>query len=191
MKFENEKKQCLARIDRSKKQSVDKNIRQIVDFLNSLHNYYTTSSCSGRVMLIEMPEKGRKKESEWMFVSHEKATADSIKKALSKKTKNEVWLRQEGAIMHVCCRSMEDAQRLLSIVREQGFKRSGMISVHNRIMVEIMSTECISAIVAKNGKVPVDDNYIKILAASANSSMALNKRRIERLYCALRAPQAL
>ena len=47
MNFDNEKKQCLEKIDNSKKQSIDSGIKKIVDLLNSKENYYTTSSCSG------------------------------------------------------------------------------------------------------------------------------------------------
>lgn len=54
-------------------------------------------------------------------------------------------------------------------------------------MVEIVSTELISAIAAKNGKILVDDNYLKILVDTANRNMANNKERLKQLYGALRA----
>ena len=182
MNFDNEKRQCLEKIDNSKKQSVDSGIRKIVDLLNSHENYYTTSSCSGRVMLIEKPENCAKQDACWIYSSHDSADFCGIKKALEHPSKDDVWLMQESAILHACCRTLEDAQKLLSIARETGLKRSGMITFHNRVMVEIMSTEKIETIAAKGGKAVVDDAYLKILAEAANKGLEKNRKRIEELY---------
>lgn len=38
--------------DLSRKGSVDQPIVELVDYINSLDNYYTTSSCSGRILLF-------------------------------------------------------------------------------------------------------------------------------------------
>jgi len=184
MNFENEKKQCLEKIDKSKKQSVDKGVKDVVDFLNSLDDYYTTSSCSGRIMLIEKPETGKKNDAEWLFVSHDKVDANEVFAAVKG---NNAWFKQEGAILHVCCRTMDAAEKLLSIVRENGFKRSGLINFKKRIIVELMSTEQVEAPVIVEGKKAVHDDYISILADSANKNMEKNMKRIEELYKALKS----
>lgn len=176
MNFSHEKMQCLAKADKSKKQSIDRGIRRIVDFLNSLGNYYTTSSCSGRIMLIEKPESGSKQDARWLFVSHEKASHEDIKNALEG---NNVWFKQEGAILHVCCRTAEDAQKLLQVARERGFKRSGIISANKRVIVEIVSTEIVEAPVARKGKPIANGLYIEALVDSANKNMEKNAERME------------
>jgi len=182
MNFDNEKKQCLEKIDKSKKQSVDKDIKPIVDFLNSSENYYTTSSCSGRIMLIEKPESGKKHDAEWLFLTHETADAEDIKKNIKG---NNVWFKQEGAILHVCCKTMDDAEKLLDIVRAEGFKRSGMINFRKRIILEIISTELVEAPVVKGGNIIADDAYIAELVNSANKNMEKNKERMKRLFSRL------
>ena len=179
MNFENEKKQCLAKIDKSKKQSVDRGIRKIVDLLNSSKNYYTTSSCSGRIMLIEKPESGKKHDTEWLFVSHDNVDVKNIKKSI--KGKN-AWFKQEGAILHVCCKSLDDAGKLLDIVKEAGFKRSGLINFKNRKIIEIISTDLIEAPVANDGNLVVDVDYLNLLVNSANSNMESNRKRMENLH---------
>ena len=50
MTFSIEKKAVLERIDKSRKQKIDEKIKSLVDHINSLDNYYTTSSCSGRML---------------------------------------------------------------------------------------------------------------------------------------------
>lgn len=51
--FSQWKKQCLKKLDQSKKGSVDQDIEHIVSLINSRAEFFTTSSCSGRVILID------------------------------------------------------------------------------------------------------------------------------------------
>ena len=51
--FSQWKKQCLNKLDLSKKGSVDEDIVHVVSLLNSCEEYFTTSSCSGRVILTD------------------------------------------------------------------------------------------------------------------------------------------
>ncbi len=62
--FESWKHQCLNKCDFSKKGSVDGDISHIVSFINSHDKYFTTSSCSGRIILFD----GGKNEK--LFVYH-------------------------------------------------------------------------------------------------------------------------
>jgi len=49
------------------KGEVDLRIIDTLNILNSKENYYTTSSCAGRIILIEIEEIGDKKESNFIF----------------------------------------------------------------------------------------------------------------------------
>lgn len=51
--FSQRKKQRLNKLDLSKKGSVDEDIEHVVSLLNSFEEYFTTSSCSGRIILID------------------------------------------------------------------------------------------------------------------------------------------
>ena len=51
MSFINEKKVFLSKLDKSNKSSIDKNILNLINLINQKDDYYTTSSCSGRVYL--------------------------------------------------------------------------------------------------------------------------------------------
>lgn len=51
--FKQWKKQCLNKLDLSKKGNIDEDIKTLVSFLNNSDNYFTTSSCSGRIILID------------------------------------------------------------------------------------------------------------------------------------------
>lgn len=51
--FSQWKQQCLSKVDLSKKGSVDQDIEHIVTLLNGLEQFFTTSSCSGRIIIID------------------------------------------------------------------------------------------------------------------------------------------
>lgn len=55
--------------------------------------------------------------------------------------KNILFLRLEPLILHVGCRNIEAAERLLKICRKEGFKRSGIYQTRSRIMVEIIGVD--------------------------------------------------
>lgn len=51
--FDQWKKHCFSKVDLSKKGSVDEEIYPVVSLLNDSSNFFTTSSCSGRIILID------------------------------------------------------------------------------------------------------------------------------------------
>lgn len=160
MEFTQEKEKVLAREDHSKKGSVDEEIKPLVALINSNQNYYTTSSCSGRIVLI-VKKSDKKFDASWLFVSHNPVEFNEIKKVLENTPKHPVWFKQESCILHVCAKTLEDANKLLGVARLSGFKRSGIISINQRIMIEVTSTESIDTVLADNGKLLVTEDYLK------------------------------
>ena len=138
MKFDKEKKDCLNKIDKSKKGLVDKEIKQLVDHINSLPDYYTTSSCSGRILLIKRPKSGKKCDVEFLFSKHGKVDFNEIKNKLKNTPEEDLWFRQESMILHVACRTIENAQKILDLSTLAGFKHSGIITTRKKIVVEII-----------------------------------------------------
>lgn len=182
MDFQIQKNQILNRADKSKKGSIDEEVRKTVELVNSLHDYYTTSSCSGRIFLIEIPESGKKNEARWLFMKHSAAKFSEIKKALKKISCKEVWLRQESFILHICCRNIKVAQAILSICQKAGIRRAGAISMGKRILIEVFGTERLDTIVAEKGKVIISDNYLRILTREANKKHKKNLEKLKRFH---------
>ncbi|MBW3001823.1 hypothetical protein KY338_01515 [Candidatus Woesearchaeota archaeon] len=182
MAFELDKKNILGKIDKSQKGEIDKDIQELVDLINSKEEYYTTSSCSGRIVVIEIPESGRKDEAKWRLVKHGLATTEEVKEAI--KSEEDVWLKEEGMILHVCCKNIEAAEKLVNTAKNAGFKRTGMISVNKRYVVEVVSTENISTILSKKGKILADDTYLSALVKECNKKLEQNKKKIDKFIYA-------
>ncbi|MBN1544309.1 hypothetical protein JW898_02490 [Candidatus Woesearchaeota archaeon] len=181
MVFEAEKRTFLEKEDKSVKGSIDSHIKCLCDLINSNQDYYTTSSCSGRIVLIKVPPGGRKDEAEWLFVSHDEAGFYNMKNELSTLPEEEVWFRFEPFILHVACRTVDDACRLLRLAQDLGIKRSGIISLGSRKVVEIIGTEHIDTIISREGRLLVDDDYLRLLIQRSNVKMKRNWDRIEKM----------
>ncbi|MBU2560777.1 MAG: hypothetical protein KKD17_00630 [Nanoarchaeota archaeon] len=181
MVFEAEKRTFLEKEDKSVKGSIDCHIKDLCDLINSKPDYYTTSSCSGRIVLIKFPKSGRKNEAEWLFVSHDAAGFYNMKNELGTLPEEEVWFRFEPFILHVACRTVDDAGRLLRLAQDMGIKRSGIISLGSRNVVEIIGTEHVDTIISKEGKLLVDDDYISLLIQNSNNKMKRNWDKIEKM----------
>ena len=179
MGFESQKKQFLGKQDKSKKGSIDEELKPLIGLINSSPAYYTTSSCSGRIVLL----KGRapKKGAQWLFISHAKASLKEIKGRLKKPAKDGVWLRQEPMIMHVCCRTIDDASKLLNAARNT-FKRSGIIAINRKIVLEILGTDYLDTLIAEDCRVLADDIYLSLLISEANKKLSKNREKINKLY---------
>lgn len=175
-KFQAEKEKILSKVDMSKKGYVDDEIKDIVDEINGKEDYCTTSSCAGRITLLER-KSSKKIDAKWLYSSHSPVEFQDIRKYF--KSKSDVWLMQESCIIHVFCRTLEAAELLLRACREAGFKRSGIIALKNKIMIESMGNEKVETIVMKNGKLLADDDFLKILIEESNLRMKKNREKMD------------
>ncbi len=185
MAFDNEKKINLQKIkefDKSRRKAVDQEILPLVEKISSKEDYYTTSSCSGRIVLLNKPSSGKKYLSTWLYSSHSEAKPEEVLASLSKHKKGETWFMMEPFILHVCCRTLEDASRLLYLANSAGIKRAGLISVRKRFILEIIGTDTISTLAAKGKDIVADEGYIRILVKEANRKLKKNQKKIDKLY---------
>ena len=184
MPFAKEKADFLSKKDKSRKGSIDLKIKKLVEKINYSNNYFTTSSCAGRILILTQPKSNKKSEVQYLFCSHLKITYNQLKKILylKKLPKDDIWFRVESAILHVACKDAEGALKLLKAAREVGFRRSGIISLgKNRATIELVSTEKIDAIIAKNKKLLVNGDYLKILIKEGNKKLERAWEKIEKL----------
>ena len=181
--FYKEKEKFKTKLDLSRKGSVDEPIRKLIEFLNSHSDYYSTSSCSGRIILLSKPNVKAKKDIKWLTVSHEKINdADKLINLIEKSLDNCI-LKFESAILHICSNNLKSAQKLLSIGIRSGFKNSEIsISKKDRIIVAIRGTLGLEIPLSSNGRLLVTREYIEYILQLANEKFDYNSQRIERLF---------
>ncbi|TWW73358.1 tRNA wybutosine-synthesizing protein 3 -like protein [Takifugu flavidus] len=186
--FSRWKKQCLKKLDLSKKGSVDEDISHLVSLINSRERFFTTSSCSGRIILIDRVSgisDIQKQNCHWLFVSHQKCKPDDLISALERSNGDAVF-KFEPFVLHVQCRQLDDAQMMHSVAINAGFRNSGLtVGKLGKIMMAVRSTHVLEVPLSHNGKVLVEQEYIHFLTELANQKMEENLRRIQRLISAL------
>ena len=203
----------LEEADRSKKGSLDAPIRDLVRLLNASPNAFTTSSCSGRVALFaEPPERapGEKKGKggEWLHVSHERADADAVWEALqryltngaggSQAARQPLTFRFDPFILAAECRSLSDAQGLVRVARECGFRETGMIAsggslgAPGRLLVSVRCSIRLEVpLTDEGGELITGESYVRHLCSWANKKFDANRERYGRLESALAAGRHL
>ncbi|MFA5855756.1 MAG: hypothetical protein WC867_00210 [Candidatus Pacearchaeota archaeon] len=171
----------LSKSDRSNIGSWDKKLVPLCNKLNKKKNYYTTSSCSGRIVLLKASDK--KIEDAFLFRTHDKSSFKELKNVLdSMQYDGLVEFQQTSCIMHVACRTMGDALDLVRKAKEAGWKRSGVMTGGERFMVELHSTESMCLPIMDKKKSLVDDNYLKLIIEQANSKLDRVWEKIAKLY---------
>lgn len=175
--FQQRKKDVLSKKDKSSIGGWDSRIKKLCDKINKSNNYYTTSSCSGRIMIIK--DEDKKVSGMFHFVSHDAVSLKEFMKKIPRK--GSFKFKQESPIVHIVCKSSEDAEKILKKSQETGWKRSAIISFGNNIVAELIGTEKIDFPLIKNGKLLVSENFLRIVLEKANKNIEKGWLKIEKL----------
>ena len=170
--------------DLSPKGFVDERCRPLMQTLNQHEDYVTTSSCSGRVALWCGNEKG---DGGWLLSSHEEVTVEDVLAALMPfPTAGSVVFKMEPFLMHVMCRNLEAAHRLLVAVLHAGYRNSGVIPGKKRTMLGIRHTMTLEVPIGEGGQCMLeDDRYLRYITKVANAKLRENFQRMEVLHKAV------
>jgi len=165
---------------------VDKDIVDIVEAVNRRAEYYTTSSCSGRIIVIAAYTPGDKPGAIILGKWHRKIEGFELAEAVGNLPPNTrlAWASAQGPILHVAARDLEAAGRMLRIGLTAGFKHSCIhVLSDRRIIVELRSAERIDIPLVFLGT-PTGISVEKA-ATILNYYLSLGKSRLSRLRRAI------
>jgi tRNA wybutosine-synthesizing protein 3 len=168
--FDTRKKEILEKIscgvDKSFKQCIDEKAIRFVQLLNDSRDFYTTSSCSGRISVLRLGKQIVSDETAsergcWIFSTHDivskeesvslaalfsddstccnDATGECFQEAFSAAKDELIYFKFEPFILHVECRDQASAQKLLRYALQAGYRNSGA-TISSRIIVAIRHT---------------------------------------------------
>ncbi|KAI4081164.1 tRNA-yW synthesizing protein 3 homolog [Homo sapiens] len=150
--FRKWKAQCLSKADLSRKGSVDEDVVELVQFLNMRDQFFTTSSCAGRILLLDRGINGfevQKQNCCWLLVTHKLCVKDDV-----------------------------HSMAIDSGFRNSGIT----VGKRGKTMLAVRSTHGLEVPLSHKGKLMVTEEYIDFLLNVANQKMEENKKRIERFY---------
>ena len=150
-------------------------------FLEKTKNYFTSSTCSGRIVLLKVNKQETKQDSAFIAKWHATTTIEKIWKALSEKTPGEIWFKQEPFILHIGCMDFENAKKLLAIAKECGIKRAGINSAkEGKFMLELIGTQNIAFPVKKGATILFEKKQLKYIVKRANEKLEKNYAQLEK-----------
>ena len=177
--FDVEKKKSLPSLKKALQQGeVDEKIISTLESINAHADYFTTSSCGGRISLSVAPLLGKKKDHEFVKKWHGKITLKELIEAIPESWSGLLWLKTESFILHVGCRDMGAANNLQKLAIKLGLKRSGVFRINPFPMVEIIATDYISVPLGEDGRLFVDDAYLSFLLEIMNARIEENDKKL-------------
>lgn len=180
--FLKRKKDILSKIDKSSKGHWDEKIADLCEKINSFDNYYTTSSCSGRIVLII--DQMKKGPDLFLKIYHNLVSFVELNRDLNIIAKNHkelIKFKQEPCILHVACQTFEDAKILLKKAQLAGWKKSGIIAANSKFIVELNSTEKLEFLIINQGNILVNEEFLKIIVKQANENLKKSWKKIKKL----------
>jgi tRNA wybutosine-synthesizing protein 3 len=156
-------------------------------FLNQQLEFFTASSCSGRITVLELDESENKRESAFFYKKHGSVQTEAVWKRIREKSRNNLWFKQEPFILHLGTNHLENARLLLECCKEAGIKRAGiMVAKPGKFVLEIIGTQGLAVPVKQKNRMLVEKKFFRFLVKQANKKLERNFERLKKFEQALR-----
>jgi len=187
MEFSSLKAKFGKKLEEAKKKGlVDEPIIPLLELVNSYSEFFSTSSCAGRIILIAIHPSWKKNVSKIFFKSHYQVNTEEVWTALldgAQRFKYPIYFKQEPFILHISASNVQSALKMLSIAQISGIKHSGIVNISkNRVTLELQSIERVDAIVSNEGKILIDMKYLSELVRDANLKLTITREKMQRLF---------
>ncbi|MFH1013863.1 MAG: hypothetical protein V1769_05085 [Thermoplasmatota archaeon] len=160
---------------------VDEQVIPLLQSINNDERYVTTSSCAGRIVVLEVPILGDKKQAVFHGCWHQSPSFLELKQALEKYSTGQLWFLAQPPIFHIGVVDLESANILLKTGILSGFKNSGVKTLKKHIVVELLSTERLDMPLGEKGVIYYDDSYLHFLLQTAEMVVERSKEKLDRL----------
>ncbi|MCS7110983.1 MAG: hypothetical protein N3D82_03335 [Ignisphaera sp.] len=164
---------------------VDRDVVELIRLVFSKKRIFTTSSCSGRITIVDAAYPWLRDEAYVLFKKHEPVDPSEIEPIIASRPIHRYWLVVSGPIIHFILASLEDVQKLFTALRESGFKHSGVISITSAgVVVEAVSGVWTPFLLKDGDHTTVVS--LQHVVGIANSILAEGKNRLGRLLKAFK-----
>ena len=179
--FNKHKQNALQKYQIAKKEKkVDEMIIPLLDKINGMESFFTTSSCAGRIVVLQLPQIGDKKNALFLGKWHRTIDENELLETMNDYESDQLWLLGQPPIFHIGCHSIETADQMVKLGISSGMKHSGIKSIQDQIIVELCSTERIDMPIGDNGVLLVDNTFLLFLLSKANKMINKAQHKLKR-----------
>ena len=181
MSWESVKRKNITSLKKEGKEGkVDEMLIDFLTKMNEKNNFGTSSSCAGRIMLIDIPSDGKKNKTVRPAVWHREVNVEEFWKILENYSGNELWFKQEPYILHIVCKDLNAAQQVLKIKGSRGLKRGGIFVItHDKVMIELEGTKKMEFPVKKENKILLTKESAEFMLQQANKKLTSNYKELD------------
>jgi tRNA wybutosine-synthesizing protein 3 len=154
--------------------------------INEIPSYYTTSSCAGRIVLMQIPKIGDKKHALFLGKWHQSVSVDELTNTIPKYKKDQLWLLAQPPIFHIGAEHPEAADTMVQLGVSSGFKHSSIKTMKDQIIVELLSTERADIPLGENGQLFVNEEFLCFCLSIANDVLHRGHKKLMRFEHAMR-----
>jgi tRNA wybutosine-synthesizing protein 3 len=160
---------------------MDEDFIPFCDYIKRTKNYFTSSSCAGRIALIGLGEGETKQESAFYRKWHRKVKPKEVLDAIKAFKGKVLWFKQEPIILHLGTNSLDNARKLLVFCEKTGIKRAGIkVAKEGKYIVEMLGTQSINTPI-KEGKMTITKEYVNYLVKKGNEKFEKNQELIKKM----------
>ncbi len=160
----------------------DKQIIPMCRFVSKTKNFFTSSSCAGRIILLQLPKGESKKDASFHRKWHRIVKEKELWEGINAVTSGELWFKLDPFILHIGADSLENSKKVLAAMTKAGVKRGGIIVAKpGKFLVELQGSQGIAFPVKKRKKVLVEKEYMKYILERANEKLEKNYSLLKRL----------
>lgn len=163
-------------------EKADRQIIPLCRFVSKTKHFFTSSSCAGRIILLQLPKGESKKDASFHRKWHRIVREKEILEGIDEETSGELWFKLDPFILHIGADSLENAKRVLAAMAKAGVKRGGIVVAKpGKFLVELQGSQGIAFPVKKGKKVLAEKEYMKYVLERANEKLGKNYALLKRL----------
>ena len=164
---------------------VDLEILHVINRINEFAQYYSTSSCAGRIVLLSKANFRGKYTAEFVYKNHSPLNPEAIielKNSMKRPFAGQLYFNVEPPTYHVVCNTFEDAMQIHQLALEVALGYSMFKSIKKSIVVEIRGTGLLQVPIGLDNKVYITDEHLDFILALGNEVLSSEQDRVKKLY---------
>lgn len=189
--WEARKNEFLQRIERDREIGyLDEGIEETLNLINRRKKSYTTSSCTGRIVVIDTDFPWIRDDSVPILKSHKIISKEQLQRVLKLRPAHSYWYIVSGPILHINTLDLEEASEILRIARNAGFKHSGIISISETgITIEIISGSQMAFPIKIKDVLLLNEEGVDIIIKISEEILSEGRKKLNKLNELLRSDE--
>lgn len=160
---------------------MDNQMISLCNYIAGTKNFFTSSGCAGRIVLLKLNENEEKRKSAFCKKWHCTVSAKEIIGAINSSKEKNLWFKQEPFIVHIGTNNLKNANKILETMHAAGIRRGGIsVAKEGKFLIELIGSNFLSFPAKVGGKKIADREFIEKMVEIANKKLEKNYRALKR-----------